>query len=149
MRDADRLSWPDVVVLMYSLIAGFVIRRLLWICADNAASIVATANLPRISDARGCHRSKLSYIVTDLKCTVALPVYALAVMLLSLPVLAHIVWVMSHPCHSLQMTAVISHAAFTCSPPTQWLQFAGNCKLLATHGLKATPPPSPKFPKPS
>ena len=149
MRDADRLQWPDVVLLIFSLIAGFAIRRMLWVCADNAACIVTSACMPRISDARGTYRSKLSYIVTDLKCTVALPVYALAIMLLSLPVLAHIVWVMSHPSHSLQMTAVLSHAAFTCAPPTKWLQFVGNCKLLATQGLKAPPTSSPKSPKPS
>ena len=145
MSDADRLQWPDVVVLMFSLIGGVIIRRLLWLCAGNAASIIAAAQRPRICDARNVPHSKLSYIETDLKCTVILPVYAIAVMLLSLPALAHIVWIMSHPCQSLQTAALLSHAAFTSAPPSKWLQFANDCKLLATHGIR--PPPLPKCPK--
>jgi hypothetical protein len=145
--DSLRLQWPDVVVLLYSLIGGRVIRHLLWVCAGNAASIITASERPRICDARNCHRSKLSYIETDLKCTVALPLYAIAVMLLSLPALAHIVWVVSHPCESLRMAAVLSHAAFTSAPPSKWLQFAGDCKILATHGIR--PPATTKCPRPS
>jgi hypothetical protein len=147
MVEIDRLSWPDVVVLIYSLIGGFVIRRLLWLCAGNAASIITASERPRICDARNSYRCKLSYIQTDLKCTVALPFYAFAVMLLSFPALAHIVWIMSHPCKSLQMAAIISHAAFTSTPPSKWLRFAGDCKLCVTHGFR--PPPLLKCPKPS
>lgn len=154
MVDSDRLQWPDVVVLMFSLIGGFVIRRLLWLCAGNAASIIIDSECPRICDTRNPHRSKLSYIEIDLKCTIALPFYLLSFLLLSLPALAHMVWIMSHPCPSLQLVAIVSHAAFTSAPLSKWLQFAGNCKLLATHGIRpppspTRPPPSPKSPKPS
>ncbi len=146
MDDAHRLHWPDVVVLIFSLIGGFVIRRLLWLCAGNAASIIAASERPRICDALNSYRSKLSYIQTDFKCTIALPFYAIAVMMLSVPALAHIVWILSHPCRSLRMAALISHAAFTSAPPSKWLQFAGDCKLLVIHGIK---PPATKCPKPS
>jgi hypothetical protein len=147
MIDSNRLQWPDVVVLIFSLIGGLVIRRLLWLCAGNAASIIAASERPRICDARNSHRCKLSYIATDLKCTVVLPFYAFAVMLLSLPALAHFVWILSHPSQSLQIAAIISHAAFTSAQPSRWLQFAGDCKIFVMHGIR--PPSSPKCPKPS
>jgi hypothetical protein len=147
LDDHYRLNWPDAVVLIFSLIGGYVIRRLLWLCAGNAASIIAASNRPRICDALHSHRSKLSYIQTDLKRTIALPFYAIAVMMLSIPAMAHIVWVVSHPCHSLRLAAVVSHAAFTGAPPSKWLQFVGNCKLLVTHGVR--PPAATKCPKPS
>jgi hypothetical protein len=147
MDDSHRLQWPDVVVLVFSLIGGFVIRRLLWLCAGNAASIIAASERPRICDALNSYRSKLLYIRTDLKCTIALPFYAITVMLLSLPALAHIVWIVSHPCQSLRMAAFISHAAFTSAPTSKWMQFVGDCKFLATHGIR--PQSATKCPKPS
>jgi hypothetical protein len=145
MEDTDRLKWPDVVVLMFSLIVGFFIRRMLWLCAGNAASIISATDSPRISNARCVYRSKLPYIAADLKCILALPFYTITIMLLSLPALAHFVWIISHPCKPLRTIAIVSHAAFTSAPPSKWLQFAGDCKLLVTRSIRHQQ--SPKCPK--